>query len=81
MMWMHGSHAMSWAGWLFMIGFWVLVLLGLVSLLRVFGQGQGPKGTDTSRAEEILEERFSRGEISVEEFRQMRDELRSVRSK
>lgn len=66
--------------------FWVMLIIGLAVLVfvlvRVLGTGAGrPAGPTTSaggrsRAREILEERYARGEISTEEYRERLDTLR-----
>lgn len=70
MMWGNG---MGWGAWLLMalttVGFWALVVFGIVALFR------GAGGADTRRhgperdARQILDERFARGEIDAEEYR------------
>ncbi|HET7399395.1 MAG TPA: SHOCT domain-containing protein [Intrasporangium sp.] len=53
-----------------MVAFWALVILGLVALIRDGRRRdavrQSPRG---SSADQILDERFARGEIDVEEYR------------
>jgi putative membrane protein len=54
--------------------FWIALLVGAWFLFR--------RRDDPGRkhsAEEILSERYARGEITVEEYRQRRDELRGGR--
>jgi putative membrane protein len=68
----------GWGGWLvsgiLMILFWGLVIWGLIALIRsVTGSHQqAPLQMRTSRvttsAEQILAERFARGEIDAEEY-------------
>lgn len=58
----------GWAGWVIgvtlMVGFWGLLFWAVVSLVR-----RPKEAVPKSRtAEEILAERFSRGEIDTEEF-------------
>ena len=69
MMWGNG---MGWAAWLLMtlttVGFWALVVFGIVALFRGSG-GAGPRDRDHGRdARQILDERFARGEIDAEEY-------------
>lgn len=72
MMWTNG---MGWGGWLLMalatIAFWGVVVFGVVSLFR--GTGRGPSRMQDQQsghgAEQILDERFARGEIDAEEYR------------
>jgi putative membrane protein len=70
-------------GWMWI--FWILLLVGLVVLgvvlVRVLGGGirrdvPPPGGTTRppgrSRAREVLDERYARGEISTEEYQERR---------
>ena len=65
---------LGWGGWVFMvIAFLLLVALVVavvIALLRMAATGprRGP-GSRRSRAEEVLDERFARGEIDEEEYR------------
>jgi putative membrane protein len=74
MMWNSGW---GWGAWLtmtiVMVGFWGLVAWVIVSVTR------GSSGTQSAArsAEDILAERFARGEIDEDEFTQRRDALRS----
>jgi putative membrane protein len=74
---MMNGYAMSGWGWLLMtlgmLGFWALVAVVAVALLRRPGQsdqqrqpGQQPR----LNPEEILAERLARGELDLEEYRQ-----------
>jgi putative membrane protein len=74
--WMFG---MGW-GWLILI---VLVVIALVVLLvprggspgSQAGGGTAPPQANPGRAQEILKERYARGEISKEEYEEMRRDL------
>ncbi len=64
-------------GWWFMMGIGWLVFLALlvvlsVVLVRHFTRG----GPALGAAEDVLAERFARGEIDEEEYRRRRDTLR-----
>jgi putative membrane protein len=67
------------AGWVFMGLFWIVVIGGvvwaIVSLLP--GSQSGGRGR-TETAQEILDRRFALGELDVEQYRQVREELRST---
>src|SRR4051794_6639003 len=81
MMWWYGNNGVG--GWgfpLMMIGnilFWVLIIIGVIALIRYLGRGDrspmgaGPRATP----EELLAERFARGEIDEQEYRQRLDTL------
>ena len=66
-----------WIGALVMLAFWIILVGGVVWAVRIIARGTPANGRDQSRALAILEERFARGEISAEEYRRMREELRS----
>lgn len=74
MWWWHSS---GW-GWLAMaIGmaaFWIAIALVVLALVRNASPGR-PSGR--SRAEEILSERYARGEIDTDEYRTRTSELRA----
>ena len=71
----------GWGGWmvmsLTMLLFWGLVVFAVVAIFR----GTRDVGTGTGNArrdpKEILEERFARGEIDVDEYRARMDVLRA----
>jgi putative membrane protein len=84
MNWMFGNYGMGYGGGMgfFMIFIWILIILGIIMLIKALMGGnkqdfgrQGPAGEPES-AEEILKKRYARGEISEEEFKLMRDNLR-----
>lgn len=75
MMWWDGG---GW-GWLMMsvsmMVFWGLVIAGVAIIVR--GPRSGASGrTRSADSEQILRERFARGEIDTEEYEQRRDTLR-----
>jgi len=61
-------------GWLFMLLFWGLVILGLVALVRWLAQ-PGTGRTREQTALDLLKERYARGEIEREEFERKRTDL------
>ena len=73
-MW-HGMEGVGW-GWvglgiLHMVLFWGLVILAFAGLLRWLGGGT----LDEPRALDILKARYARGELTREQFEQLKREL------
>ena len=63
-------------GWIFMLLFWGLVILGIVAIVKWIVAGGASGNTEKSKtALEILEERYARGEIEREEFEQKKRDL------
>jgi putative membrane protein len=82
MMGWYGDGAWGWAGWLvmtlMMVAFWGLVVWGLVAIFRGTNRSDARNAEDRTRDPlEILDERFARGEIDVEEYRARQDVLRT----
>jgi putative membrane protein len=71
---MMNGYAMSGWGWLLMtlgvLGFWTLVAVIAVALLRRPGQPDQQRQQPPPSAEEILGQRLARGELDPEEYRQ-----------
>lgn len=69
----HSNHMGWWGGWMML--WWLLIVLlvfvGVIWLLR--GRPGTPPG---GRAEDVLRERYARGEIDDETYRRMLAELR-----
>lgn len=61
-------------GWIFMIIFWLLVILGVVFLFQTLTRDSAKTGREDSL--EILKKRYAKGEISKEEFERMKDDLK-----
>lgn len=70
-----GWMPMMGVGLLFMVLFWVLVISGVVYLVRWL-MGQGVTGRPDSSLE-ILKKRYARGEISKQEFEEMRRDVQA----
>jgi putative membrane protein len=70
MMW----NVAPWWHWLSMAGVWlVVVLVAIWATTRLF-----PAGDPSPSARRILDERLARGELDVDEYRLLRDELTAV---
>jgi putative membrane protein len=61
-------------GWVFMIAFWALVILGVIYLIKLFAGGSKSSKINES-ALDILKQRYAKGEISKEEFETMKKEI------
>ncbi len=75
---MMGSWGMGWFGGIFMVVFWILILVGLVFVIRwlvLATSKKGDSGQPTSRAIDILKERYARGEIDKAQFETMKRDL------
>lgn len=62
-------------GWILVIAFWVLIILGIVLFIKTIVRGDRNPGGHES-AIEILRKRYARGEISREEFEKMKDDIK-----
>ncbi|HZJ26262.1 MAG TPA: SHOCT domain-containing protein [Acidimicrobiia bacterium] len=76
MMWGDGG-GWGW-GWMLigmtmMIGFWAIVAWAIVAVVRRPDVGRSP----SRDAQQILDERFARGELDADEYRQRSDVLRA----
>jgi putative membrane protein len=78
----YGDHMTGW-GYVFMgsgtLAFWVLVIAAVVLLTRSFDSGAREGRRHSERGvspDQILAERFARGEIDEEEYRQRLAALR-----
>ncbi|GAA3367959.1 hypothetical protein GCM10020367_64500 [Streptomyces sannanensis] len=86
MMWYDGGW--GWGGWfvmaVMMVVFWGLVIAGIVAVVHYVGDARrdgraapaDERGWGQRRAEELLAERFARGEIDEDEYRRRRALLR-----
>lgn len=73
----YGMMGYGW-GWIMMIGIFIIVVLGIIALFRFLQQSRPISSTDpSSRAIDILNEKYARGEISDEEYKRKKAEMKS----
>ena len=80
MMWQYGTGMSGWGFGLMIVGnllVWALIVAGVIVLVRHLDRG-GPAPRST--AEELLAERFARGDIADQEYRDRLDVLRRSRT-
>ncbi len=79
---MDWGYGMGGAGWLLMTGFWVVLIAVLVGLAAwIFPrQGRPTQVGDAASARELLDQRLARGELDIETYRAIRDELARART-
>ncbi|OGT14533.1 MAG: electron transporter RnfE [Gallionellales bacterium RIFCSPLOWO2_12_FULL_59_22] len=71
-----GSSGGMGLGFLFMLLFWGLVIVGIVALFRWPMVHKSPKGKPHGKSPlEILQERYARGEIEQDEYEQKKRDL------
>jgi len=63
-------------GWIFMIFWWVLVIVGIVALVKWIASASRGSSTRERGALEILKERYARGEIDREAFEQKQRDMK-----
>ena len=67
--WMAGA-------WLTMLLFWALVIVGIVALLKfVITRGAAPRSGGSDTPLEILRRRYAAGELTREQFEQMKRDV------
>lgn len=63
-------------GWIFMVLFWALVILGIAAIAKwLMGASRRSQPSAPATAMEILEQRYARGEIGRDEFEQRKRDL------
>lgn len=81
MMYGYGDHMTGWGYGLMGIStllFWALLIIGIIALIRYVGRTPRRDAPTAPRAtpEELLAERFARGEIGTDEYRERLQALR-----
>lgn len=81
MMWWHNG--MGWGGWivmtLTMLAFWSLVVFGVIAIFRGDRETRTSQGRSERDPMQILDERFARGDIDLDEYHARQEALRAAR--
>jgi putative membrane protein len=83
-MYPYGEHMSGWGYALGIIGmvlFWVVLVLAIAAAVRYLDRKRGesfPPPPPPPTAEQVLAERFARGEIDADEYRRRLDTLRQA---
>lgn len=72
----NGGHMFGF-GWGFMWIFWIFVIVAIIWAIKAFTSNSDNQEKKPRSAEEILKERYAKGEIDREEFEQKRKDLNS----
>lgn len=79
MMWWHNG--MGWGGWIVMtltlVAFWSLVVFVVIAIFRGDSDSRPGYGAERPTPSQILDERFARGDIGVDEYHARLETLRS----
>ncbi len=62
-------------GWIFMVLFWAMVILGIVYLLKLISGGDRKSERNEETALDVLKKRYAKGEISKEEFEEKKKDI------
>jgi putative membrane protein len=77
-MWDMGHGWGWWMGFgsIWMVGFWAIIIWAVFTLSKRLSGDHHYAATDAGTAQEILEHRYARGELSDEQYESMRARLR-----
>ncbi len=75
MHWYYGGWGWGWAMGIVMLAFWALVVVAIVYFVRWVAEGSRPVAARPGSALEVLNARYARGEITREQYLQMRQDL------
>jgi putative membrane protein len=75
---MYDGHMFGFGGG-FMWLFWIAVIVAIVFMVKLFLGNGSDQDNEPKSAEEILKERYAKGEIDREEFERKRKDLNGYR--
>jgi putative membrane protein len=62
-------------GWLMMLLFWILIIVGTVLIIRWLVEQAKSPGSGSETAPDIAKRRYAKGEITKEQFEAMKRDL------
>ncbi len=62
-------------GWMFMVLFWALVVLGIAYLLKLISGGDRKSERNEETGLDVLKKRYAKGEIGKEEFEEKKKDI------
>jgi putative membrane protein len=71
-----GFGGFAWIGWIFQIVILAAVIYLVVYAIRSFSGNTKQRLSASDEAQDILAQRFARGEISAEDYRSMKNQLK-----
>lgn len=77
-MWPYGGWGWGWmvGGWIMMVVFWGLVIVGIAALIRGLGdRGVSKQASHPDTPIEILRRRYAAGELTKEQFEEMKQNV------
>ena len=75
MMWLYGGWGWGWmvGGWIMMVVFWGLVIVGIAALIRgLSDRGVSKQASHPDTPIEILRRRYAAGELTKQQFEEMK---------